>query len=154
MHPLERNAVRGLALDHHAESLRAGREARQVGALRVPGHKVNGAIRRNAALTSDACTSVTRPLTAILTTFSTPADGTDVKAVLPAGANWISEIASALRACTITPATPLPATRIVQIPGSGRAVITMRSGAEVGEIGHSFAPPASGTPDGRATSAV
>jgi len=89
------------------------------------------------------------PPTKILTVFSTPAVGTAVNVVLPDAANCTCAMPIALRAWATTPDTPLPDTRIVQIPGSGRLTITMRSARKL-ENSVTSSPPAS-WPDGRRT---
>ena len=57
--------------------------------------------------------------------FAVPAFGMAVKVVCDAGKNSGCEMPMPLRACTTTPEIPLPATRIVQMPGSGRLMTTI-----------------------------
>src|SRR5262245_41031247 len=110
------------------------------------------AIGANTPLTTEASTAASWPVMRILTAFSTPGDGSVVKLALCAGANCTSEIPIAVRACTMTPATPLPETETVQTPGSGRVTITIRSARKFEKW---VTPsPVAGKPDGRTTSIV
>ena len=126
MQPLKADAPRVLAGDHHPETSRARREARHIRSLPIT------RLERQISDSPELAADKRRPEISELATDLHPHDILDthlwnrVRSAATRRCELSCDMPIALRACTMTPDTPLPEIRMVHTPGSGLATTTMR----------------------------